>query len=490
MEPFSGDTAFGEVPESGETRMTQTRSGAPEGAAAAPSEGLGEGDVLEDGRFTLVKELGHGGMGRVFKALDRNRKDFQDRHPYIALKLISEEFQSHPDARMALERETVRAQSLAHPNILTVFDFDYEGDHAYMTMELLEGQTLQDWLQDESASSASLALRWRIVRCIGAGLAYAHENGVVHSDLKPGNVFLCKSGAVKVMDFGIARPLRGVAGQTETTRFDAAERLGGLTPDYAPLEQWNREAPDPRDDIYAFGCVVYHLYSGKHPFGRILSRTDLERRREPQRIPSLTRRQWDVLRRALALKRPDRVATVEEFLHQFAPLTWWGKHRVTSLTVGALIIATGLFFGAQYYHDYVEDQSLNAQLWPKLPDPQLTPDARTEIDDDLYMAQGGLRQATSTDSPAELSALLSKGHNSVLYYLKRLYTLQPSNADALKLRHDATQLYAKKAGALLSANRPADALRLVLEGQAIQHTFELFRLKREICHRAAALCAG
>jgi hypothetical protein len=106
------------------------------------------------------------------------------------------------------------------------------------------------------------------------------------------------------------------------------------------------------------------------------------------------------------------------------------------------------------------------------------------------MAQGGLRQATSTDSPAELSALLSKGHNSVLYYLKRLYTLQPSNADALKLRHDATQLYAKKAGALLSANRPADALRLVLEGQAIQHTFELFRLKREICHRAAALCAG
>jgi hypothetical protein len=106
------------------------------------------------------------------------------------------------------------------------------------------------------------------------------------------------------------------------------------------------------------------------------------------------------------------------------------------------------------------------------------------------MAQHGLRDATTTDSAAELAARLSTGNNSVLYYLKRLYTLEPSNANALELRHDATQLYAKKARALLDANRPADALKLVLEGQAIQHTLELFQLKREICHRDTASCAG
>jgi hypothetical protein len=221
-----------------------------------------------------------------------------------------------------------------------------------------------------------------------------------------------------------------------------------------------------------------------------LSRTDLERRREPQRITSLTRRQWEVLRRALALKRRDRVATVDEFLNQFAPLTWWRKHRPQFLAAGALLVAVALFFGAPYYHDYIEDQSLNAQLWPKIPDPQLTPDASSEIADDLYMARAGLRQAAATDSPLELSAVLSEGNNSVLDYLKRLYALQPSNPNALKLRHDATQLYAEKARALLSANHPADALTLVLKGQAIQHTLELFRLKREICSRDAAVCGG
>lgn len=471
--------------------VTETRSGAPEGAAPYPDPGsMSEGDVLEDGRYTLVQELGRGGMGRVFKALDRNRKEFDDRHPYIALKLISDEFQSHPDARMALERETVRAQTLAHPNIVTVFDFDYEGVHAYMTMELLEGQTLQQWLAEEAAAPTSFAQRWKIVRSIGAGLSYAHEKGVVHSDLKPGNVFICRSGAVKVMDFGIARPLRGVADQTETTRFDPAERLGGLTPDYASLEQWGHEPPDARDDIYALGCLVYYLFSGHHPFGRILNRADLERRREPQRIPSLSRRQWDVLRRSLALHRRDRVATVEEFLRQFAPVTRWQKHRATLLASAAVVIAVLVFIGAHYYGDYVEDQSVNAQLWPKAPDPPLTPDTRAEIDDDLYVAQSGLQQAASAASASELTALLSAGNNSVIYYLKRLYALQPSNRAALELREHVTRLYADKAREALAAGRLAEALKLVTEGQAVQHTFRLFRLRREICGRDPAVCGG
>ncbi|HET9389314.1 MAG TPA: serine/threonine-protein kinase [Steroidobacteraceae bacterium] len=471
-----------------------TGAGLPENRLA-PAEGedvtLAAGDVL-DGRYTLIEELGRGGMGSVFKARDRNREAFQDRHPYIALKVLSEEFKRHPDARMALQRETVRAQNLAHPNIVTVFDFDYDGPHAYMTMELLEGHPLEDWLQQESSASTPMARRWSIVRSIGAGLAYAHEKGVVHSDLKPGNVFLCKSGTVKVMDFGIARPLRAVTDQTDTTLFDPAERLGGLTPAYASIEQWNHEAPDPRDDIYAFACVVYYIFSGKHPFGRVSAKTAYETRLVPQRISSLTRRQWDALKRGLAFKRSDRIATVDEFLKQFAPLTWYQKHRMWLMGAAATVATISLILGAQYYRDYVEDQAVNAQLWPRtdLPVPPLTAEQRHDIDDDLYLAHESLRQAANARTDEDRSALLSTGANNLLDLLKSVRGLEPSNGQALQLTDDAAHLYENRARALLDSNRLPDALRLVLEGQRFEHTRALFEIRRTICRRNPPLCSG
>ncbi|HZO20856.1 MAG TPA: protein kinase [Steroidobacteraceae bacterium] len=464
------------------------------GNAAAVAEEdatLALGHVL-DGRYTLMEELGRGGMGAVFKARDRNREAFQDRHPYIALKVLSEEFKRHPDARMALQRETVRAQNLAHPNIVTVFDFDYDGPHAYMTMELLEGHSLEDWLQQESSATAPMARRWSIIRSIGAGLAYAHEKGVVHSDLKPGNVFLCKSGTVKVMDFGIARPLRAVTDQTDTTLFDPAERLGGLTPAYASMEQWNHEAPDPRDDIYAFACVVYYIFSGQHPFGRVSAKVACESRLTPQRISSLTRRQWDALRRGLAFKRNDRIPSVEQFLRQFAPLTWYQKYRKWLMGAAALAATVILILAAQYYRDYVADQSINAQLWPstELAVPPPTAEQRRDIDDYLYLAQEALKQAANARSDEERSAILSKGDNNLLDLLKSVRGLEPSNAQALQLTDDATHLYENRARALLEADQLPDALKLVLEGQKFEHTRVLFEIKRTICRRKAALCLG
>jgi serine/threonine protein kinase len=447
------------------------------------------GDVL-DGRFTLVMELGRGGMGSVFKARDRNREDFQARNPYIALKLLSAEFRNHPDARMALQRETERAQSLAHENIVRVFDFDYDGPHAYMTMELLDGQSLEQWLTGPTYEFATFARKWSIVRDIGEALVCAHKHGVVHSDLKPANVFLCSNGTVKVMDFGIARPLRDVSSGADTTLFDPAERLGGLTPAYASLEQWTKEPPDPRDDIYSFACVTYHIFAGRHPRGRILSRSDLERSPPPQRVRSLTHLQWNTLRRGLALKRSDRIASAEEFLRDFAPRTWFQRYRKRVWGAAALIIAVLLYFGVQYYQDFADDQARNAQLWPStdLPTLPLTQDQHRDIDDYLYLGRQALQQAANARSAGELSALLSKADNNLLELLKRVRELDPSNAQALKMTTEATRLYENRASVMLDTNRLADSLKLVLEGQNFEHTHELFRLKRAICRRNADLC--
>jgi serine/threonine protein kinase len=458
-------------------------------AASANDGPLGVGSIL-DSRYTLIEQLGHGGMGTVYKARDRNRDDFQDRHPFIALKVLSEEFKRHPDARMALQRETVRAQSLAHPNIITVYDFDYDGPHAYMTMELLEGQTLDSVLASEGFAQTPFERRWQIVRSIGAGLSYAHEKGVVHSDLKPGNVFLSKNGAVKVMDFGIARPLAAVTdGQLEVTLFDAAERIGGLTPAYAALEQWNRDSPDPRDDIYAFACVVYFVFSGKHPYARSSARVAYDARLVPQRIDSLTRRQWDGLRRGLALRRAERIESVSEFLRLLAPQTWLQKYRLW--VAAAVVAALGvlLFFVARSYSEYVQDQALNAQLWPKVaPSQPLIDEQRREIEDWLYLSGVALKQAAGAQSPDEIETLLSKGANNLHDLLTTIRQLDPGNPQALQLTADAAHEYADFARAQLNRNNQADALRLVSDGQKFEHTRELLRLRQEICRRDAAAC--
>jgi predicted Ser/Thr protein kinase len=447
------------------------------------------GDVL-DGRYTLVMELGHGGMGTVFKALDRNREDFRARNPYIALKLLSDAFRRHPDAVLSLQRETERAQSLAHENIVKVFDFDYDGPHAYMTMELLEGEPLEAWLRGPDFERATPERRWKIVEQIGEALVCAHKHGVVHSDLKPANIFVCSSGTVKVMDFGIARPLREIGTEGNTTLFDPGKRLGGLTPGYASLEQWNQEAPDTRDDVYAFACLVYQIYAGKHPRGSILSREELENSPRPRRIRSLTHLQWDTLRRGLALRRRDRIASAQQFLREFAPRTWLRRYRTTLIAGAAAAALALLYFGVRYYQDFAADQALNSGLWPNTDAPAklLTPEQHRDIDDYLYLGEAALRQAGNTRSADELTALLSRGDNNLFELLKRVRELDPANAQALELTSDAASLFEDRAQALLTAGRPAEALRLVLEGQSFAHTYELFQLKRTLCRRNAELC--
>jgi predicted Ser/Thr protein kinase len=461
----------------------------PEAMAADAEATAKVGDVL-DGRYTLVMELGRGGMGTVFKALDRNREDFRARNPYIALKLLNDAFRQHPDAVIALQRETERAQSLAHEYIVKVFDFDYDGPHAYMTMELLEGEPLEAWLQGPDFERATPERKWKIVEQIGEALVCAHKHGVVHSDLKPANIFVCTSETVKVMDFGIARPLRAIGTESNATLFDPGKRLGGLTPGYASLEQWNQEAPDTRDDVYAFACLVYQIYAGKHPRGSILSREELEKSPPPRRIRSLTHLQWDTLRRGLALRRRDRIANVQEFLLAFAPRSWLRRYR-TALVAGAATTAVALlYFGVRYYQDFAADQSLNSHLWPDTgaPAKPLTEEQRRDIDDYLYLGKAALRQAGNTRSADELTALLSRGDNNLLELLKRVRELDPANGQALQLTTDAAGLFEDRAQAMLSADRPADALRLVIEGQSFAHTYELFRLKRTLCRRNAELC--
>jgi serine/threonine protein kinase len=271
------------------------------------------GDVLKK-RFELLELIGHGGMGVVYKARDLVKVKARDNNPYLAIKVLSEAFQKHSRAFIALQREASKAQRLAHPNIATVFDFDHDGSTIFMTMELLHGQPFDSLIGQLPPGGLPQATALRYIEELGSGLAYAHKQNLIHCDLKPANIFLCDNGAVKLLDFGITRAIKNEHLEIgDETLFDPAS-LKALTPAYASVEMFRGDPPDPRDDIYALACVAYELLTGMHPYKKVAAHKALELDLKPQGVKGLTRRQQKALNNALALERNRRTPTIEQFL--------------------------------------------------------------------------------------------------------------------------------------------------------------------------------
>ncbi len=302
-------------------------------------------DVLKN-RFILERVLGAGGMGVVYKAKDMLKVEAKDRDPYVAIKVLGEEFKSHPEAFIALQRESRKTQRIAHPNIVNVHDFDKDGDTVFMTMEYLEGTPLDKLIKKYRSTGLPVTDAWQILEGICAALAYAHGQKIIHADLKPGNIFVTNQNLAKVFDFGIARAVakaEQMGGDAEDkTVFDAGN-FGALTPAYASLEMLEGEPPDVRDDIYALGCITYELLTGRHPFERKNARDARRLGIKPTRIDNISKQQWRVIERALAFERENRIATVSEFWLELNkkvvnPLAVWGSVLMVLLAVGGGIL--------------------------------------------------------------------------------------------------------------------------------------------------------
>lgn len=310
----------------------------------------GIGDTL-NGRFVLEECIGFGGMGTVYKALDLRKLEASDRKPYIAIKVLNVQFRGHPKSLITLQREARKAQTLAHPNIVTVYDFDRDGSTVYLTMEYLSGKALSQRLRAPGFTGVPLPEALRIVNGMGRALAYAHERGFVHCDFKPANVILTDKGEVKVIDFGIARVFRKPEEDNEATVFDPGS-LGGLTPAYASPELLEHREPDPRDDIYALACITYELLTGRHPFDRNPATQARGMAMKPQRPKDLGSRQWRALKAGLAFEREARTPTVARFLEEISGKSMPVRELAlagTAFASIAVVIAAG--FGYYYYRE-------------------------------------------------------------------------------------------------------------------------------------------
>jgi tetratricopeptide (TPR) repeat protein len=222
-------------------QSTQALSGVGSGARG-PAFGSGF-------RYEILEEIGRGGMGIVFKARDRRLGRI------IALKRLPDNLRNHPKAIKLFLREARAAAALNHPNIVTLFDAGREGDTFYITMELLEGSPVQTILHSHGKLTPRDVTRLGIQ--IAGGLQYAHEQRIIHRDIKTGNLFFTTRRRVKIMDFGLAKMVEEVR--------RASTVIGG-TPYYMAPEQALGGTIDHRADIYSLGVTLFELLTGKVPF--------------------------------------------------------------------------------------------------------------------------------------------------------------------------------------------------------------------------------
>lgn len=299
--------------------------------------------MLLKNRFILEQLLGAGGMGVVYKAKDLLKIEAQDKDPYVAIKVLTDEFKTHPEAFIALQRESRKTQRIAHPNIVTVFDFDRDGDTVFMTMEYLDGSPLDKIIAQYRSIGLPHDEVFKIIEGLCAALSYAHAQRIIHSDFKPGNIFVNTKGVAKVIDFGIARAVAKVENRAESvddkTLFDAGN-LGALTPAYASVEMLEGKIPDIRDDIYALGCIIYELYTGNHPFNRVHADEAKKKKLKPKKISNIKSHQWKAIEATLAFERENRIASVDLFWKQFSHKP---KRTYGVLTASLFAIAAASF---------------------------------------------------------------------------------------------------------------------------------------------------
>lgn len=214
----------------------------------------GQTEVVLKGRYRLLGTLGRGAMGTVFLAHD----SVMDRRVAVKVLCLPQGLAAtaREEAVQRFYREARLAGKLMHPNIVATFDIDRHGECHFITMELMEGKTLASILEEEGALEESEALRVALQVC--RALKCAHAQGVVHRDIKPGNIFVSKEGEVKVGDFGIARSM-DAATLTQT-----GYSMG--TPQNMSPEQVRGDPLDPRSDLFSLGVVLYEMLSGKNPF--------------------------------------------------------------------------------------------------------------------------------------------------------------------------------------------------------------------------------
>ena len=337
LEAHDSDGPFDERPLIASVSLTQSQSAAYEDMALPAGTRLGP--------YEILSVLGAGGMGEVYRAHDsRLSRD-------VAIKTLPSTFADNAERLERFGREARVLASLNHPNIAAVYGLEKSGQLNHLVMELVEGTTLSGPVPLEKALDYA--------RQVAEALEAAHAKGIIHRDIKPANVKVTPEGRVKVLDFGLAKAVLATEDTASVSELDAAAALRTLaghivgSPSYMSPEQARGDAVDERTDIWAFGCLLYELLTGKRAFeGEVASETIAAvLRREPNfkavpgATPSTVR---ELLRRCLTKDRTRRLQHISDarktLEHSQRRPAGWHVAAIAAAALAALAIAGSIGF--------------------------------------------------------------------------------------------------------------------------------------------------
>jgi serine/threonine protein kinase len=470
-----------------------------EASSSRPADrSLAVGDVLRD-RYRVLGVLGQGGMGTVFEAVDLYRVERANDGQKVAIKVLHTAVIQRPQLFAELRREFQTLQSLSHPNIVRVHEFDRDGDVAFFTMEYLSGALLSRVLSSHASAPLYRPYALAIMRDVGAAVAHAHARGVVHGDLNPGNIFITDDGEVRVLDFGASHQLRRGPWISE---FEGPQQVAVATPAYASCQLLEGEAADARDDIYALASVAYLLLTGNHSFyghNALKART---LRLTPDRPRGLDGQQWKALRAGLRFERERRPADIRVWLDSLAlggaishlpslPKLWSPEPRRPSgmrwfaLAAALMLIAACAWWATTHEDDVVTTRdavtanlkaffadSALARWWNQAPEtadsaaatsappPATTPTAAAQIQPaPLPLAARAAPSSAPTSNPATPSAA-SPGSSTAT-------SVTPTSATPISsTATSATPISASPSSATRASAAPVSALKSVGVGDA------------------------
>jgi eukaryotic-like serine/threonine-protein kinase len=319
--PPGGGPGSGRVETVGpDVRSTQSD----QGSSAIPSGESAKGqaapsDLFNHPRYRILERIGAGGMGTVYRAEHRRL------HRILAGKVINSDRLSRPEAVERFHREAELAAQLSHPNIVTVIDADQAGDTHFMAEEFVEGTTLAEWVLRHGPLATGEACRYALQ--VALGLQHAHEHGLVHRDIKPGNLLRTVDGQIKIADFGLAR----LVGDGTIEGLTAENEIMGTADYVAPEQIADARTCDIRADLYSLGCTLYFLLTGQPPFAGMGLMEKLKAHAEKP-PPRLTDRRSDVdpnlarlVARVTAKKPEARFQTPRQVAEALAPFADGGE---------------------------------------------------------------------------------------------------------------------------------------------------------------------